>query len=99
MLKDFGISVGEVIEMTGRLWGGTKHKSLSSTPMDTERHKKEKNTEPYIDTSGLENAKSQTESDEETVTTKTWMTEAMKQLKERTDDVSEVEQSRWTWKT
>ena len=40
MLKDYGISVSEVVEMTGKLWGGTKHKSLSPTPMDTERDKK-----------------------------------------------------------
>ena len=45
------------------------------------------------DTSGLENEKSQTDSDEDTATTKKWMKEAMKQLKERTDDVSEVAQS------
>ena len=35
MLKDYGISVGEVIGMTGKLWGGTKGKSLSPTPMNT----------------------------------------------------------------
>ena len=55
--------------------------------------KKRKESEPYIDISGLEKEKSQTESDEDTATTKRWLTEAMKQLKERTDDVSEVEQS------
>ena len=38
--------------------------------MDTERDKKSKEYEPYIDTSGLENAKSQAESDEDMVTTK-----------------------------
>ena len=68
-LKEYGISVGEVIDVTGKLWGGMKHKSLSPTPMDTERYKR-KESEPKIDTSGLENANSQTESDEEMVTTK-----------------------------
>ena len=57
-----------------------------------ERDKKRKESETYIDTSGLENAKLQTESYEEMVTAKKWMTEAMQQLKDRTDDVSEVEQ-------
>ena len=42
MLKDYGISVSEVIEMTGKQWEGTKHKSLSPTSMDTERDKKRK---------------------------------------------------------
>ena len=92
-LKEYGISGGEAIELTGKLRGGMKHKSPSPTPMNTERDKKRKEFEPYIDTSGLENAKSQTESDEEMVRTKKWMTEAMRELKERTDDVSEVEQS------
>ena len=40
--NEYGISVGEVIDMTGILWGGTKHKSLSPTPMGTERDKKER---------------------------------------------------------
>ena len=55
MLKYCGISVSEVIQMTGKLWRGAKHKSLSPTPMDTERDKKRKESEPYIDTSRLEN--------------------------------------------
>ena len=43
-LKEYGISEGETIEMTAKLLGGTKHKSLSPKPMDTERDKKkEKN--------------------------------------------------------
>ena len=79
--------------MTGKLWRGTKHKSISPRPMDTERDKKRKESEPNIDTSGIENERSQTESDEDTATSKRWMTEAMKQLKERMDDVSEVERS------
>ena len=42
-LKEYGISGGETIEMTAKLLGGTKHKSPSLTPMDTERDKKAKN--------------------------------------------------------
>ena len=41
-LKDYGLSRGEKIEMTAKLPGGMKHKSVSSKPMDTEREKKER---------------------------------------------------------
>ena len=90
-LKDYGISGGETIELTALLLGGTKHKSPSPTPMDTERDKKRKESEPDIDVSGLEGAKPKAEPDEEVVATKKWMSEAMKELKERTDDISEFE--------
>ena len=79
-LKEYGLSGRETIDMTAKLMGGMKHKSLSPTPIDTERDKKRKESEPFIDTSGLENEKSQTESDEDTATTKKWMKDAMKQL-------------------
>ena len=42
--------------MTTFLLGGTKHKSLSP-PMEDERDKKRKESEPYIDVSGLEEEK------------------------------------------
>ena len=83
MLKEYRLSGGETIKMPAMLVGGMKHESLSPKPMDTERDKKRRESEPYIDASGLEKAKSQTESDEETDPTKKWMT----------DDVSEVEHS------
>ena len=41
-LKEYGISGGETIKMTAKLLRGTKHKSLSPKPMDTERDKKKK---------------------------------------------------------
>ena len=41
-LKDYGISGGETTELRVQLLGGMKHKSPSSTPMDTERDKKKK---------------------------------------------------------
>ena len=39
-LKEHGILEGETIEMTAKLQGGMKHKSLSPKPMDTEREKR-----------------------------------------------------------
>ena len=42
-LKEYGLSGGETIEMTAKLLGGMKHKSLSPKPMDSEREKKRKN--------------------------------------------------------
>ena len=41
-MKEYGLSGGETIEMTAKLLGGMKHKSLSPKPMDTEREKKER---------------------------------------------------------
>ena len=61
--------------------------------MSTER-KKRKESEPYIDVSALEEEKPETAlSEEETVATKKWMTNMMKELKERMDDLSEFERS------
>ena len=40
-LKEYGLSGGKTIEITARLIGSMKHKSLSPKPMDTEREKKE----------------------------------------------------------
>ena len=91
-LKEFGISGGETIELTARLLGGVKNKSLSPEPMDTERVKKN-GSEPYIDVGGLENGKPQEDPDEEIAARKKWMSEAMRDLKDRSDDMSELEQS------
>ena len=91
-LKEYGISGGDTIELTAQLLGGVKHKSLSPKPMDTERDKKRKESEPYIDVGGLEGEKPQEDPDE-VVATKKWMSEAMRELKERSDDMSELEQS------
>ena len=91
-LKEYGISGGETIEMTAKLMGGTKHKSLSPRPMDTERQKR-KESEPYIDVGGFEGEKPQTDPDEEIAATKKWMSEAMKDLQNRSDDMSDLEQS------
>ena len=41
-LKDYNTNGDEPIEMTTLLLGGTKHKSLSPTPMNAEREKKER---------------------------------------------------------
>ena len=69
-----------------------KNKSLSSTPMEAERDKKRKESEPYIDVSGLEEEKLESAaSDEETTTTNKWMKSMMKDIKDRTDDISEFE--------
>ena len=93
-LIEYYIYEGETIEITALLLGGTKNKSLSPTPMRTEREKKRKESEPYIDVSGLEEEKLESAtSEEETVTTKKWMTSMMKEMKERTDDMSEFERS------
>ena len=40
--------------MTALLLGGTKNKSLSPTSMNVGRETKRKDSEPYIDVSGLE---------------------------------------------
>ena len=55
--------------------------------------KKRKESEPYIEVSGLEDEKSQPAPEEEAVAAKKWMKSMMKELKERTDDVSEFERS------
>ena len=80
--------------MTGLLLGGTKNKSLIPTPMNVERKTKRKASEPYNDVSGLEDEKFESAaSEEETVTTKQWMKSMMKEIKDRTDDISEFEKT------
>ena len=91
-LKEYGLSGGETVEMTAQLLGGMKHKSPCPTPV-VDREKKRKESEPYIDVSGLENEKSQAVLEEEAVPTKKWMSDTMKELKERTDDMSELERT------
>ena len=93
-LKEYGLSGGETIEMTAKLLGGTKHKSLSPKPMDTERDKKRNESEPYIDVGGLEDENLQANLDEEIADTKKWMSEAIRDLKERSDDMSDLERLR-----
>ena len=92
-MKAHGVSEGETIEMTTRLLGGMKHKSLSPKPMDTEREKKRKESEPCIDVSSLEDENPVTNPDDESTEAKKWMRETMKDLRQRTDDVSELERS------
>ena len=41
-IKESGLSDGMTIELTAKLLGGVKHKSLSSKPMETKREKKGK---------------------------------------------------------
>ena len=90
MMKDYNITGGETIEMTALLLGGTKHKSLSPAPMDAERDKKRKESEPYIDVTGLEEEKLESAaSEEETATTKKWMNSVMKDLKKNVQMTSQ----------
>ena len=81
-LKEYGLSGGESVEMTALLLGGTKHRSLCSTPM-ADRDKRRKESEPYTDVSGLEDEKSQAAPEEEAVPTKKWMSD--NERTERTD--------------
>ena len=80
-LKDHGLPGGETIEMTAKLLGGMKHKSLSPKPMDTEKEKR-KESEPCIDVGSLGDENAETNPDEEPTDTTKWM-----------DDVSELERS------
>ena len=64
-MKEHGISEGETIEMTAKLQGGMKHKSLSPKPMDTEREKKRKESEPCIDVGSLEDENPEMNPEEE----------------------------------
>ena len=71
--------------MTAVLLGGTKNNG---------RETKRKASEPYVDVSGLEDEKFESAaSEEETVTTKHWMKSMMKEIKDRTDDISEFEKT------
>ena len=65
LMKDHGISEGETIEMTAKLLGGLKHKSLSPKPMYTEREKKRKESEPCIDVGDLEDENPEINQEEE----------------------------------
>ena len=83
LLKDYGLSEEETIEMTAKLLGGMKHKSLSPKPMDTEREKRRKESEPCIDVGSLEDENPGMNNDEEPTDAKKWMRETMKDLKQR----------------
>ena len=41
-MKEIGLSEGRTIEMTAKIMGGMKHKSLSPKPMDTEKRREER---------------------------------------------------------
>ena len=78
--------------MTAKLLGGMKKKSLSPKPMDTERDKKRKESEPCIEVGdSLEEEKAQTHLDIDPSDSARWIDDAMKRLKARTNDVSELE--------
>ena len=88
LMKEYNISGGETIEMTAPLLGGMK-KSLSPRPMDTERDKKRKESEPCIEVrDSLEEENAQTHLDIDPSDSAIWIEDAMKRLKDRTDDVS-----------
>ena len=92
-MREIGLSEGRTIEITAKLLGGMKNKSLSPKPMDTEREKKRKESEPCIDVIGLEDENPVTNPDDEFSEARRWMRETMKDLRQRTDDVSELERS------
>ena len=92
LMKEYNISGGETIEMTGKLLGGMKKKSLSPRPMDTERDKKRKESEPCIEVGdSLEDENAQTHLDIDPSDNARWIEDTMKRLQDRTDDVSELE--------
>ena len=91
--KESGLSDGRTIELTAELFGGMKHKSLSPKPMETERDKKRKESEPCIDVSSLDEGTVVDNQEDEPIETRKWMREAMKDLRQRTDDVSDLERS------
>ena len=91
--KESGLSDGRTIELTAKLLGGMKHKSLSPKPMETERDKKRKESEPCIDVSSLDEGTVVDNQEDEPIETRKWMREAMKDLRQRTDDVSDLERS------
>ena len=92
-LQESGLSDGRTIELTAKLLGGTKHKSLSPKPMETERDKKRKESEPCIDVSSLDKGNAVANHEDEPIETRKWMRETMKDLRQRTDDVSDLERS------
>ena len=90
-LKDCYISGGETIEMTALLLEGTKHKSLSTTPMDADRDKKEKRIWTIYWWRRTWRREAQTSVRRRGSYSKKWIKSVMKELKERTDDVSDFE--------
>ena len=91
-LKEYGLSGGETIEMTGKLLGGMKKKSLSPRPMETERDKKRRESEPCIEVGdSLEEENAQTHLDIDPSSNARWIEDTMKRLQDRTDDLSELE--------
>ena len=75
--------------MTAKLLGGMKHKSLSPKPMDTEGEKR-KESEPCIDVGGLTDENPEINLDEESTDARKGMKETMRDLKQRSDDVSKL---------
>ena len=78
--KESGLSDRRTIELTAKLLGRMKHKSLSPKPMDTERDKKRKESEPCIDVSSLDDGTFMDNQEEDPTETRKWMKEAMKDL-------------------
>ena len=98
-MKEYGLLGGETIGMTAKLLGGMKKKSFSPKPMDTKREKR-KDSEPCIDVGdSIEEDNAETHPDIDPPDNTQWMEDTMKKLKERTDDVSELERnmSRVQW--
>ena len=93
LFKESGLSDGRTIELTAKLLGGMKHKSLSPKPTETERDKKRKESEPCIDVSSLEEGTAVDNQEDEPIESRKWMREAMKDLRQRTDDVSDLERT------
>ena len=92
LMKEYNISEGETIEMTGILLGGMKKKSLIPRPMDTERDKKRKESEPCIEVGdSIEDENAQTHLDIDPPDNAKWIEDTIKRLQDRTDDVSELE--------
>ena len=91
-LKEYGLLGGETTELTGQLLGGMKKKSLSPKPMETEREKKRKESEPCIEVGdSLEEENAQTHHDIDPSSSAKWIEETMKRLQDRTDDLSDLE--------
>ena len=91
-LKEYGLSGGETIEMTTRLLGGMKQESQSKTDGHRKRTKR-KECEPCVDVGGLEDKNLHVNPDEELADTKKWMTDTIGDLRQRTDEVSDLEGS------
>ena len=98
-MKENGLLGGETIEMSAKLLAGMKKKSFSPKPMDTKREKR-KDSEPCIDVGdSIEEDNAETHPDIDPPDNTQWMEDTMEKLKERTDDVSELERhmSRVQW--